>query len=132
MHIFEFLQEFKERNTMWRRDDATVSAQPARATMAKYGEAVDEFSRNATALIEQIASIAKARESYEEALRASAELRSVLDRGDETLRTLMDKLERAVNTHVAKPAPDKKKPEAVRLEPPASGESTSDVIQQLP
>jgi hypothetical protein len=49
-------------------------------------------------------------------MRASAELRSVLDAGDESLRTLMAQLEQAVNTRVEKPASDRKRPEPARIE----------------
>jgi hypothetical protein len=86
------------------------------ATMETYTDAVKEFSKNAAAFIEQVPRFTKARDSYEQAMKASAELRKVLDAGDESLRTLMAQLEQAANVRVEKPAFDKKKPEPARAE----------------
>jgi hypothetical protein len=85
------------------------------ATMATYTEAVNEFTKNATAFIEQLPLLTKARDAYEHAMRASAELRKVLDAGEENLRTFMTQLEQVVNVHM-KPVPDRKKPEPVKVE----------------
>ena len=85
-------------------------------TMATYTEAVNEFTKNATAFIEQLPLLTKARDAYEQAMRASAELRKVLDAGEENLRTFMTQLEQVVNVHVGQPAPNKKKPEPVKVE----------------
>jgi hypothetical protein len=85
-------------------------------TMATYTEAVNEFTKNATAFIEQLPLLTKARDAYEQAMRASAELRKVLDAGEENLRTFMTQLEQVVNVHVGKPVPDKKKPEPAIVE----------------
>jgi hypothetical protein len=85
-------------------------------TMATYNEAVNELTKNATAFIEQLPLLAKARDAYEQAMRASAEQRKVLDAGDENLRSFMTQLEEVVNVHVGKPVPDKKKPEPVKVE----------------
>jgi hypothetical protein len=98
------------------------------ATMETYTEAVSEFTKNATAFIEQIPLLAKARDAYEQAMRASAELRKVLDAGEENLRTFMARLEQVVSVQVGKPAPDKKKPEAVKVEViRGTDQSTGDV-----
>ena len=86
------------------------------ATMATYTEAVNEFTKHGTAFIEQIPLLTKARDAYEQAMRASAELRKVLDADEENLRTFMTQLEQVVNVQVGKPAPDKKKPEPVKVE----------------
>jgi exonuclease VII small subunit len=80
-------------------------------TLATYSEAVNEFTKNANAFIEQLPLLSKARDAYEQAMRASAELRTELDAGEENLRTLMTHLE-----HVVNPAPDKKKPELAKVE----------------
>ncbi|MGA8273066.1 MAG: hypothetical protein WB919_16000 [Candidatus Sulfotelmatobacter sp.] len=80
-------------------------------TMATYTEAVSEFTRNANAFIEQLPLLNKARDSYEQAMRASAELRQVLDTGEQNLRSLMTQLEQVVN-----PALDKRKPEPAKVE----------------
>ena len=86
------------------------------ATLEIYTEAVSEFTRNASAFIEQIRLLTKARDSYKHAMNASAELRKILDSGDESLRTLMAQLEQAVNIHVEKAASDRKRPEPMRVE----------------
>ncbi|HWO31515.1 MAG TPA: hypothetical protein VNO32_22200 [Candidatus Acidoferrum sp.] len=80
-------------------------------SMATYTEAVNEFTKNATAFIEQLPLLARARDSYEQAIRASAELRKILDTGEENLRTLMSHLEQAVD-----PTLDRKKPEPANVE----------------
>jgi hypothetical protein len=85
-------------------------------TMTTYTEAVNEFTKNATAFIEQLPLLTKARDAYERAMRASAGLRKVLDAGEENLRTLMTQLEQTVNVHGVKPAPDKKNPEPAKVE----------------
>jgi len=84
--------------------------------MTTYTEALNEFTRSATAFIEQLPLLTKARDAYEQAMRASAELRKVLDTGEENLKTLMAQLEQAVNVHGVKPAPDRKKPELAKVE----------------
>jgi hypothetical protein len=62
------------------------------------------------------------------AMTASAELRTVLDAGDENLRVLMTQLEQALNLHMAKPVLDRKKPEPVKVEAgKVNGESTGGV-----
>ena len=103
---------------MWENEENVTGAPPAPASMAAYREAVGEFTANATALIEHIPLFTKARDAYEQAVRASAEVRNILDAGDETLRLLMTDLEQAVNIHVSKPAPEKRRSEPIRIEPP--------------
>jgi exonuclease VII small subunit len=83
--------------------------------MTSYTESLNEFTRSATAFIEQLPLLTKAREAYEQAMKASAELRKVLDTGEENLQTLMTQLEQAVSVHGVKPS-DKKKPELARVE----------------
>jgi hypothetical protein len=90
--------------------------QPSQVTMTTYSEAMNEFTKNATAFIEHLPLLTKARDAYDQAMRASAEVRKVLDSGEENLRTLMTQLEQAISVHVVKPAPDKKKPEPGKAE----------------
>jgi len=80
-------------------------------TMKTYTDAVNEFTKHATAFIEQLPLLTKARGAYEQAVSARAEMRKVLDADEETLRNLMAQLEQGV-----KPAPDKKNPEAAKVE----------------
>jgi exonuclease VII small subunit len=94
-----------------------VQDQPSSpVTMERYKEAVNEFTKNATAFIEHLPLLTKARDAYEQAMRASAELRKVLDSREKILQTMMTKMEQEVNIHQAKPAPDKKKPEPIKVE----------------
>jgi hypothetical protein len=85
--------------------------------MRTYVDAVEEFRDSATQFMQHLNLLAQARDAYQQAITASAELRTVLDTGDENLRTLMVQMEQALNLHMSKPAIDnKKKPEAVRVE----------------
>jgi exonuclease VII small subunit len=85
-------------------------------TMKTYTEATSEFAQHASALIEHLPRLAKARAAYEEALRASAEMRKVLDAGDEKVRTLMNQLEQKMSVYNLKPFADKKIPEPAKIE----------------
>jgi hypothetical protein len=85
-------------------------------SMKSYAEATNEFTSHASALIEHLPLLAKARVAYEEALRASAEMRKVLDAGDERLRTLMSQLEQGISVHGLKPVPDRKNSEPAKVE----------------
>jgi hypothetical protein len=84
--------------------------------MATYMDAVEEFRGSATAFIQHLNLLAQARDAYQQALTASAELRAVLDTGDENLRTLMTQLEQALDLHTSRPTLDKKRPEPVKVE----------------
>ena len=88
-----------------------TSNQPSPApTMKAYTEAVKEFTKNASTFMEQLPLFTKARESYAEAMKASAEMRKVLDAGDEDLRTLMAQLEEKIHVQELGSATDKKPP----------------------
>lgn len=102
------------------------------ATMTTYTEALNEFAKNATAFIEQLPLLTKARDSYEQAMRAGAELRKVLDAGDENLRTLMTQLDQAVNIRGVKPIIDRKKPEAAKIEPIRGPEESNTDVKRVP
>ena len=86
------------------------------STMNTYTEAVKEFTKNATAFIEQLPLLTKARGAYEQAMRASTEMRKVLDTSDENLRTLMTQLEKRINLQELKFAADKKPSEPAKVE----------------
>jgi hypothetical protein len=101
-------------------------------TMTTYTEAVNEFIKSATAFIEQLPLLTKARDAYEQAMRASAELRKVLDAGEENLRTLMTQLEQGVNVHGVKPAPDKKNPEPAKVEAIRGTDESSSRLKRFP
>src|SRR3984957_10758391 len=58
-------------------------------TMATYTDALNEFATSATAFIEQLPLLTKARDAYERATWAGAELRKELATGGETLKNLL-------------------------------------------
>ncbi len=89
---------------------ASMVAYPA--NMAAYTEAVNEFTKNATAFIEHLSLLTKARSAYDQAMKASAEMRKVLDAGDEDLRALMNQLAQAVS----KTGSERKRPEMAKSE----------------
>jgi hypothetical protein len=93
------------------------SAQPLQSpTMQTYTEVIKEFTKTATAFMEQLPLLTKARDAYEEAMRVSAEMRQVLNTHDEHLRTLMTQLEQRINLQELRPAANKKPPEPVKAE----------------
>jgi hypothetical protein len=100
-----------------------ASAQPVPpTTMTTYTEAMNEFTKNANAFIEQLPLLNKARNSYQQAMRANAELRKVLDTGEEHLRALMTRLEQIVSPAAEKRRPETAKVEAIRgTEEPSGG-----------
>jgi len=100
--------------------------------MATYVDAVEGFRESATAFIQQLSLLVQAREAYQQAMTASAELRSVLDAGDENLRTLMTQLEQALDLHMGKPALDRKKPDPVKLEAIKASSESSVVVRKFP
>jgi hypothetical protein len=69
-------------------------------SLGAYTEAVNKFTKSASAFIEHLPLLAEARQAYDEASKASTELRRVLDAGDENLRTLMSHLEQMVNVQL--------------------------------
>jgi len=90
-------------------------------SMKTYSEAVDEFSKHTSEFLSCIPLLIKARDAYQRAMAVSAEVRSMLDAGDGTLRTLMAQLEDAVAIHLGKAPSDRKKPESVTAEPSSRG-----------
>ena len=103
------------------------------ASMAAYTEAVNEFSKNAIAFIEQLPLLSKARDAYDRAMNVSAEVRKVLDIGEGELRVNMTQLAQVLNDYLIKPAPEKKKPELAKLEATrGSDEGTSALKRASP
>jgi len=72
-------------------------SQPMTTGLAAYEEAVKDFSTSATEFLRCIPVLTKARDAYERAIKASAQLRMTLDSGDETLRNFMTQIQDAVN-----------------------------------
>lgn len=106
-------------------------------TLGAYTEAVNKFTRSASAFIEHLPLLAEARRAYEEATRASAELRRVLDTGDENLRALMSHLEQMANVHLVnvpsgKIGSENRNAESSRLGPVRVGEEVKGVMKRFP
>ena len=111
---------------MWKKEN-DVGTQPT-PTMATYSEAMDKFTKSATAFMEHVHHLTQARDAYQEAMTVSTAIRNSLDAGDQALRSLLLQLEQAVNFNLGKPPLDKKRPEPVRAETArADGESTGAV-----
>jgi hypothetical protein len=84
------------------------------ADIRAYTEAVNEFSRNTTAFIAQLPLLTTARDSYDRAMKISAEVRQILDTGEEELRTIMITLAQVLEEHVVRT--EKKKTEPLESE----------------
>jgi exonuclease VII small subunit len=116
-----------------RPDPVEDALQPSSSpNMNTYTEALNEFTRSATAFIEQLPLLTKAREAYEQAMKASAELRKVLDTGEENLQTLMTQLEQAVSVHGVKTASDRKRPELAKVEAIRGTEESPAAVKRYP
>ena len=103
------------------------------SSMKTYSDAVDEFSKHTSEFLACIPVLIKARDAYQRAMAVSAEVRSMLDAGDGSLRTLMAQLEDAVAIHLGKTPSDRKKPESVKAEPSSRGPAeTSGSARSLP
>ena len=96
---------------MWKKDVPEV--RPAH-NWDTYTEAMNNFEQPARAFIEHVHLLTEARIAYEKAMAVSSELRTRLDEGDQTLRSLMAQLERVVNNHLTQPSLDNRGPELVK------------------
>jgi hypothetical protein len=101
-------------------------------SMAAYTEAVNEFTRNATAFIEHVPLLTKARDAHDKAMKASAEVCKVLDKGEEDLRALMNHLIQVLNSNVVMVAPDRKRPEPTQLESIRGGDKGTSGLKAFP
>jgi hypothetical protein len=100
--------------SMW-KENTDVSTEPTPSTLATYKEALLAFTENAQKFIECIPLLTKSRDAYQKAMRASTELRNLLDAGDETLLTLKNDLEQALKGYVAEAALDGEKAEPMKV-----------------
>jgi len=100
-------------NEVMLKTEDGVSTQVA-PTWTLYADAMNRFTKSATAFMEHVHLLTEARDAYEEAMRASTALRNSLDAGDQTLRSLRTQLARVINDHLDQPAFDRKKPELLK------------------
>jgi hypothetical protein len=105
--------------TTWKKDVASSTQPPP--SMATYTDAMNKFTRAATAFMDHVHLLSEARDAYQAAMTASTALRNSLETGDQALRSLMTQMEQVVSAHLAEPSPDKKKIEAMRT----NGEGTA-------
>jgi hypothetical protein len=99
---------------MWQKENGGSPAPTP--SMASYTDAMNQFTKAATAFMDHVHLLTEAREAYQTAITASAAIRSSLDAGDQALRSLMTQMEQVVNAHLGEARVDRKKPEAVRAE----------------
>src|SRR5712664_52036 len=115
---------------MWKKEDG-MGTQPV-PTLAMYAEAMNNFSRSATAFMEHVHLLTEARTRYHEAMAVGTALRNRLDAGDQTLRSLMAQLEQVVNDHLGEPVLDKKKPEVVKAESTRANNEGTGTVRMFP
>jgi hypothetical protein len=121
----------EETEMLKKEKENAAGTQRLPGSMTTYSEAVEEFSKHTSEFLACIPLLVKAREAYQRAMTVSAEVRSMLDAGDGTLRTLMTQLEDAVAAHLGKIPSDKKKPESVKVESAPAKNETSDSSRSL-
>jgi hypothetical protein len=113
------------------RSIAMTGTEKAPGSISTYREAVEEFSTNASEFLKCVPTLTKTRDAYQRAMSISAEVRKLLDTGDEKLGTMMSQIEEAINVQLAK-HPDKKRLEVLKPEPFSPGTSTPpDVLSIL-
>src|SRR2546422_8243900 len=84
---------------MWKKEN-DVGTQPT-PTMATYSEAMDKFTKSATAFMEHVHHLTQARDAYQEAMTVSTAIRNSLDAGDQALRSLLLQLEQRSEEHTS-------------------------------
>ena len=115
---------------MWEKEsDVDTQSTPA---MVRYSEAMDKFTKSATAFMEHVHHLTQARDAYREAMTVSAAIRQSLDTGDQALRSLMLQLEQAINLHLGKPTLEKKGPEAVKVAAARAGGDSTGAVRAFP
>ena len=100
--------------TAWRKENGV--SPPAIPSMAVYSDAMNNFTKAATAFMDHVHLLTEARDAYQMAMTASASLRSSLDSGDQALRSLMTQMEQVVSAHLGDVMLEKRKPEAPKAE----------------
>ena len=86
----------------WRKENG-VSAQPT-PSLATCTDAMNKFTKAATAFMEHVHLLTEARDAYQAAMTASTALRNSLEAGDQALRSLMMRMEPVVDSHLGEPS----------------------------
>jgi hypothetical protein len=84
--------------------------------LSTYLSAAEMFRRSAARLVQNLHHLVQARDAFEQATIASAELRTKLDTGDDNLRTLMIQIEQALAVPSRKPAQDESEADTLKRE----------------
>ena len=116
---------------MW-KENTDESVEPTPTTLATYTAALLAFTESARRFIECIPLLTKSREAYQQAMKASTELRNLLNAGDETLLTLKSDLEEALKGYVEEAAPDREKPEPVKVRSIKAEGGGERIVNELP
>jgi hypothetical protein len=117
---------------MW-KENTDMSAEPTPSTLATYTAALLAFTESARKFIECIPLLTKSRDAYQQAMKASTELRNLLDAGDETLLTLKSDLEQALKGYVAEAAAlDGERPEPVKVRSIKAEGGSVHAVNELP
>lgn len=101
-----------------------------------YVEAMKKFSTSANVFLQHVSLLTQARNEYQKAVAASAEIRNALNAGDENLRLLMAQLEKAVSTPFVEAMLDKKEvesaPEVVKADSGKTNGAKPAVMRAFP
>ena len=121
---------------MWQKENGGSPAPTP--SMVSYTDAMNQFTKAATAFMDHVHLLTEARDAYQTAISASAAIRNSLDAGDRALRSLMMQMEQVVNSHLGEAAVERKRPEplkadAVKVEAiRTNGESAVPDVRFLP
>ena len=96
---------------MSKNENNAMAPQRMTDALLDYEEAVREFSTNAAEFLRQVPLLTKARQAYERATIASAQLREILDKGDGTLHRFMAQMQETVTIARANVVLESGKPE---------------------
>src|SRR5436190_22292242 len=115
---------------MWKKEN-DVGTQPP-PTMATYSEAMDKFTKSATAFMEHVHHLTQARDAYQEAMTVSTAIRNSLDAGDQALRSLLLQLEQAVNFNLGKPRFNRKRQNPARAKAARPDAESTAAVKMFP
>lgn len=83
-------------------------------SLSAYASAAEMFRSCAAQFIQHLHHLVQARNAFQQAITASAELRAKLDVKDDGLRTLMTQMENALDVPPRRPSPDEQEADTVK------------------
>jgi hypothetical protein len=84
--------------------------------LSAYVSAAEMFRSSAARFIQHLHHLVQARDLFQQAITASAELRVKLDAGDNNLQKLMTQMEHELDIPTRKPSPDEQEADTVEQE----------------